>query len=135
VVKADRPGATAEDRSATASLCAGNTSSDAKPPKSPRHDALAAVGDVLDALDVPHRLASVSIKVRMQRGIIKPGQVLLESASGDIKQVRLHGVEHVSYAGIDPKTFDASVVWVSMSGLSAAKALQYQWSVQPMHYN
>ncbi|HEY7093798.1 MAG TPA: hypothetical protein VH393_11500 [Ktedonobacterales bacterium] len=103
--------------------------------ESPRHDLLAAVGDVLDALNIPHRPGAVSIKVRMQRGVIKPGQVLLESASGDIKQVRFHGMEHVSYAGIDPKTFDASVVWLAMSGLTAAEARQYQWIVQPTHFN
>lgn len=102
---------------------------------SPRHDALAAVGDVLDALDIPHRPGAVSIKVRMQRGIIKPGQVLLESESGSIKQVRFHGVEHVSHVGIDPTTFDASVVWMVVSDLSAAEARQYQWIVQPTHYN
>ena len=99
---------------------------------SPQHDALAAFGD---ALDIPYRPGAVSIKVRMHRGVIKPGHVLLESESGDIKQVRLHGVEHVSYGGIDPKTFDASVVWLSMGGLSAAEARQYKWIVQPTHFN
>ena len=102
---------------------------------SPRHDALAAVGDVLDAVDIPHRPGAVSIKVRMQRGIIKPGQVLLESASGDIRQVRFVGVEHISHVGIDPMTFDASVIWVMIADLSAAEAQQYLWIVQPSHYN
>jgi hypothetical protein len=102
---------------------------------SPRHDALAAVGEVLDALDMPHRPGAVSIKVRLQRGVIKPGLVLLEDASGDFKQVRFVGVELISHVGMDPKTFDASVIWVMIADLSAAEARQYQWLVQPTHYN
>src|SRR5262249_2417188 len=102
---------------------------------SPRHEALAAVGDVLDALDMPHRPGAVSIAVRMQRGAIKPGQVLLESESGDIRQVHLLGALHISRVGIDPTTFNASVIWVVIDDLSAAEARQYQWIVQPTHYN
>ena len=44
-------------------------------------------------------------------------------------------LDDISHVGMDPKTFDASVIWVMIADLSAAEARQYQWLVQPTHYN